>query len=293
MSDRAQALLDSAYQLLWNENRPEDAIASLREAIDRQPATARAHEMLGEALNRLGRDEEAITAYQAALRLDNRDPRLHLKLGLLLEATGRWEDEVAVYREALPLAPDDSLIHHRLGSALIRAGEVDEGIIEYHEAERLDPYGPTNWSLEMAWDLQRAGKLSGAVTLYRQLTLLHPMEPRPHLLLADALAAVGVCSDAVDEYEKVLHLEPNHFHAYAHHQLGLLKRQQGLLDEAISHFRRSVVLSPGDARACLDLGDALSASGQQEAATVQWQQAAVMDDDEVATEARSRLNTPA
>jgi Flp pilus assembly protein TadD len=289
MSEQAQALLDRAYELLWKENRAEEAVVSLREATDLQPDQSRAFEMLGEALNRLGRDEEAIAAYHSALPLDDRNPRLHLELGLLLEAAGRWPEEVAVYREAVRLAPDDSLIHHRLGSALIRAGEIDEGIAEYHEAERLDPYGPTNWSLEMAWDLQRAGKLSGAVTLYRQLTLLHPMDPRPHLLLADALASVGELEDAADEYQKVLHLQPEHLHAYAHHQLGLLMRQQGRVDEAIVQMRRAVELSPGDARAHLDLGDALVEAGRQQEAGEEWRKALAMDDVEAAEKAQQRL----
>lgn len=292
MTDRAQVLLDIAYRLLWKENRAEEAVAMLREAVELQPDLARAHEMLGEALNRLGRDEEVIAAYQTALRLDDRNPRLHLELGVMLEVAGRWEEEVAVYRQALHLAPGDSLIHHRLGSALIRAGEIDEGIVEYHEAERLDPYGPTNWSLEMAWDLQRAGMLSGANTLYRQLTLLHPMDPRPHLLLADGLAAVGEAEDAIDEYEKVLHLEPGHFHGYAHHQMGLLMEQQGRADEAIRHLRQAVDLSPGDARTHLDLGDALADAGQREAATAQWQQALALDDEAVAAQARQRIEAP-
>jgi protein O-GlcNAc transferase len=289
MSDRAQSLLESAHDLLWKQSRVEDAIACLREATSLRPDLARAHEMLGEALNRLGRDEEAIDAYQAALALDRQNPRLHLELGLLLEAAGRWEEEVAVYRDAVRLAPDDSLIHHRLGSALIRAGEIDEGITEYHEAERLDPYGPTNWSLEMAWDLQRAGKLSGANTLYRQLTLLHPMDPRPHLLLADGLASVDEPEDAIDEYEKVLHLEPDHLHSYAHHQIGLQKRKQGRADEAIHHLRRALELCPGDARAHLHLGDILAEAGRAEDAAVEWQQAQALDDEEVAAEARQRL----
>lgn len=292
MSEAAQALLDSAYQLLWKENRAEEAVTALREATRLQPEQARAYEMLGEALNRLGRDEEAIDAYRSALRLDDRNPRLHLELGLMLEVSGRWEEEVAVYREAVHLAPDDSLIHHRLGSALIRAGEIDEGITEYHEAERLDPYGPTNWSLEMAWDLQRAGKLSGAITLYRQLTLLHPMEPRPHLLLADGLASLGEHEDAITEYEKVLHLEPGHFHAYAHHQLGLSMRQQGRLEEAIAHLRQAIDMSPGQGQMHLDLGDALVAAGQREAAVPQWRQAAALDDEPAAAQARERLEAP-
>jgi Flp pilus assembly protein TadD len=253
-----------ALSLLWDEGRPAAAVSELREALRLQPDLAPARESLGDALAQLGRDDEAIAAYREALRLEPANLRVCLELGVLLELNGRWGEEAALYRTALSHAPSDPVLHHRLGGALIRDGQIEEGMAAYQEADRLNPGSRIDWNLEMAWELQRAGRLDGVLTLYRHLTLTNPNEPRARLLLAEALRRAGEPDEAAREFHAAALLEPeNRKH---HFLLGMTLRDAGRPEEALAAFRNALRLDPNNPVILWPLSHCLEAAGRSDEA---------------------------
>ena len=72
--------------------KPDEAIASYREAIQIAPDNAQAHSMLAAALSRLGKHDEAIAASRDAVRLAPQDANAQLGLGYSLQEKGRLEE---------------------------------------------------------------------------------------------------------------------------------------------------------------------------------------------------------
>ncbi|TMB53751.1 MAG: tetratricopeptide repeat protein, partial [Chloroflexi bacterium] len=68
--DRAEAHCRLGWALLFAVDRPEEAIAPLREAARLAPDDPEARLALGIAFNALGREAEANAAFDEALKLD-------------------------------------------------------------------------------------------------------------------------------------------------------------------------------------------------------------------------------
>ncbi len=91
---------------LWQQNRHDEAIASLRQAVDLGQASAELHVSLAAALMGVGRLGEAQECLQTALVLAPGLAAAHARMGDLLAQLGRADESIASYRQATLLAPD-------------------------------------------------------------------------------------------------------------------------------------------------------------------------------------------
>lgn len=102
------------------------ALTRLRAAVSRDPSNARAHRLLGEALERSGSRREAIAEYEAATRRDASDTVAWRALASAQHAEGLYREAVESYRRLLALTGENGL--------------DDNGQLEYAEALRLAGY---------------------------------------------------------------------------------------------------------------------------------------------------------
>lgn len=137
-----------------------------------------------------------------------------------------------------------------------------------------------------AYRLQREGRVTDAIELYRQSLQLHPT-PHAHLLLAWAYAAQRRYDDALTECLRAIELDPDYGNAYndggvyllelrrfeeaeqwfqraisarktsvrhhAHYNLGRLYERQGRWLDAIREYYAALLLEPRYTRAALAL----------------------------------------
>ena len=76
---------------LLNQNRSQEAITLLEQAVKINANCAACHEKLGRALESAGQTEEAITHLERAVALNEKDPHLHYELGLAYRKAGLKE----------------------------------------------------------------------------------------------------------------------------------------------------------------------------------------------------------
>jgi superkiller protein 3 len=155
----------------FNGGRVSEALATLREAIERFPDDASLHHRYGLYCLQAARYDEAIAALDRALELDPHltdahnnlgiiyveldeytraesefrkviaDPAYptpqmpYLNLGLLYTEQGRYEEAVSYLRKSVGIDPKFYKAHFHLASVLDRIGELEEASREYEVAE--------------------------------------------------------------------------------------------------------------------------------------------------------------
>ena len=91
------------------------------------PAVAQAWYMVGAVGQVRGRPEEAVASYREAIRLVPDFPEACNNLGVALHALQRSEEAIDALRRALALAPDYAEAHNNLGNAPARTGRLRRG----------------------------------------------------------------------------------------------------------------------------------------------------------------------
>jgi tetratricopeptide (TPR) repeat protein len=168
-----------ASLLLWNLNRPQDALGSYDRALSLVPAAEstqrlRIYRGRGIALEQLGRDEEALESYERSLQIGGSDSRSRMErlqqrllTKRLEERTQSHPDEweawyargkdsaeredraaaVQFYNRALAIAPDRAEMWLDRGTALFELGHYDEVLVSCDRAIAIDGNNTKIWIL--------------------------------------------------------------------------------------------------------------------------------------------------
>lgn len=129
-----------AYNLgeaLRKQDKFEEAVRALEDAITADPGLLAAHRSLGDALFALKRMPEAITAYRKAIEIDPANPDPYFKLGQSLLALGELTEAEDEMRRYVRLRPADPTGYEALGRILIlheRQGELASVLAEWERA---------------------------------------------------------------------------------------------------------------------------------------------------------------
>ena len=147
-----------------------------------------AHNNLGAALARQGRQAEALANYQEAIHINPYWVWPHNNLGNLLDDTGKPEEALVEYRKAVQSDPNQPVIHDNTGIVLAELGRFDEAMSQFKEAARLDPtYSWAHWEMGMA--LLKQGRDAEAIDRFREALRLDPNNFRTLAYIAHVLAA--------------------------------------------------------------------------------------------------------
>jgi protein O-GlcNAc transferase len=126
-------------------------MTSSEELKDKQPKSADSYNDLGNLLAQQGKTEEAIASYQTAIDLQPDFAIAHNNLGNLLVQQGEMEKAIASYQTAIDLQPDLVIAHSNLGNLLAYQGETEKAIASYQTAISLQPnYHPAKFGVTMA-----------------------------------------------------------------------------------------------------------------------------------------------
>jgi len=120
----------------------QSAIALLIQAVEANPESIRALNLLAVQLLRVGRDRDALETLERAAAIDPDEPLVQRDLGSALWKTGRRNEALGHYRTAVALHPDDAEAQYFLGGALSAMGLRDEGLAHLRRALQLRPNYP-------------------------------------------------------------------------------------------------------------------------------------------------------
>jgi len=161
-----------AVRLLANGDVP-GAIAAAEAAERIDPRLARAPQVLGEALYRVGRTAAAADAFARAAALAPYDAGIVQNQAIALHQLGRLAGAIERYRRAATLDPLRAAVHHGLALALATGGDNPGAIRSYCEAIRLDPRQGASY-VGLGLVLQKQGRFDEAREAFERALAITP-----------------------------------------------------------------------------------------------------------------------
>ncbi len=218
----------------------EDAVVSLRRAVELEPDLASAWRALADHLNAMGDDAGADAARGRFLKASTKDPRLLSAAAALCD--NKIAEAEALLRQHLLEYPTDI-------AAIRMFAEVAARLGRYRDAENLlvrclelAP-GFDSARHNYAVVLLRQGKPAAALPEVERLLALEPRNPNYRSLHAAILAGIGEYARALELYTGILDEYPNQAKIWLSYGHALKTAGQG--PEGIRAYRRTIELDPG------------------------------------------------
>jgi tetratricopeptide (TPR) repeat protein len=132
-------------------------------------------------------------------------------------------------------------VHNNLGIALFRKGDLEEAVVNFREALRIKPdFAEASRNLQVA--LERQKESQGYVAKSQKGSELQSGDPVLHYKLANFYIAEGKINEAIEEYEKVLSIQPGFTDAM--NNLALLYVGRGQHEKALPLYMKLIELEP-------------------------------------------------
>jgi tetratricopeptide (TPR) repeat protein len=212
----------------------------------------------GRLLSQAGDSSAAIAALQYAVQVDPANPDAWEWLSGALMAEGREEESQQALRE----------------STVIRGTGTEDANLS-HGTPATDPTGAR---LRRALHLSERGDREEALKIVRQEEILSPGDPRPMLLEARLLSAMGRLQEALEVSESVVRLAPDIADSY--YMRGVVRLDIGLSGPAEEDLRKTITMAPQHTAAMNDLAVLLMAKDENEEAKFLLEQVLILQPDD-------------
>ena len=236
----AEALCKLGAAML-SAGRPAEAIEPLKRAIELEPHSVSAYNILGQALAGVGRVEAAVQSFRVAVQIDQGYAIAHVNLGIALEQLGRLEEAIRSFDQALALSPSLVGAWVGRGTVLVRRRCFESALDSFEEALRLRPGDAT----------LRLHKISALLALERPADALRCADEAlsirndlaaAHSAKAGALRMLHRHAAALPCLDQALQLGPANLEAWCNR--GVLMGEMGNIDAAVRSYRRALELAP-------------------------------------------------
>jgi len=244
---RAHFALSRAYEEL---ERPEDAVRTLREALDQAPGSLSIYAALARLHRDRGDRDEEIAVYREMLEAYPHHQGTLAALADALVATSRSEEARAALEELVAHHPDDVRSVIRLALLEFDAGEYGKAAERFEAALAENPDDH-----ELAYFLgilrQRMGEVDAALTAFERV-------PERHVRYADARTQIatlferrGDFARALEQARVALRVAPS---AALELYVARLRAKTGDLEGAVGMLEARLAESPDDDELLYNVG---------------------------------------
>lgn len=233
--------VSEALELL-EAGKNEEAIPILTEFLEKNPNNAPVQFTLGKACVNAKQYEQAIAPLQKSLQIDPNHAGSHFFLGVAYSQMGQDEGALKEFLAEIPISPGEDVAYSNAASLYEKQGKVDEAIQYYRKAIEINASRPElHASLAKLYD--QKGNRAMAEAEYKTLADLDPANASVTWYNIGAIAKnSNKNDDAVRAFKKAVELDPGY--AQAHRELGYALVKDGEFQQAVSHMRKYLELSP-------------------------------------------------
>ncbi len=260
-------LLKQGRDLLAKGSAAE-AVPVLRQAIEKNPADADAHLLLGSALALLPRRSEAVAELTQAIRLRPDHAPAYNILGMTLARFAEFDSAQKAFEKAIAIDPKLAGAHLNLALVFAQKGEIARARRAVTRAIEL--YGDTSaaaYPHYVAGNLYNQQNLPGrALQEFEAAVRLNPKFPEAFLELGSTRRRLSDEAGCIDALRRAVELAPGN--AEARYRLGVeyLNQRQGA--KAVEHLGAAYRLKPDDRGILYNYSRALRLDGQEERAKI-------------------------
>lgn len=240
-----------------------------------------------------GRFAEAETLYMAIIHRQPSHAIAHHNMGLLAAQLGFHDKSQSYLQAAMLASPAEAQFVLSYAQALLQAGQPQTAVEvmtqaiasgmdgadllamldQAHQAAAAELLAPTQAQAEQIVQLYQAGHLADMEDAVRLLIGRYPDSGFAWSALGTALQAQG--KDALAVLQRAVELSPED--AQAHGNLGNAWQDSGDYHAAIACYRRALALEPTFAEAAGNMGSALHAMGDASGAIDSFRHAVLLD----------------
>jgi tetratricopeptide (TPR) repeat protein len=180
-----------------------------RDVLTKVPASALAHNNLGNLLMNQGKEEEAKEQYMSVLSRNPDDVEANISLGGYFLNRSQPGMSIPYLQKAIRQNPDSAEGFFNLGLAYAQLNEYSQAIPFYEMAIKLKPtFVPARNGLGIS--LANTKQTSAARTVYEAALRLEPENGQVHFNLGSLLDGIGEHELALFHFREAERLLPNH-----------------------------------------------------------------------------------
>ena len=274
----------NALANLYHSGQMTQVVSSCKELLQTHKRSLILYNILGSALQAIGRFEEAVKSYNQAIQIYPDYVDAHYNLGNVFKELGLLDEAVKSYNKAIQLKPDYVDAHYNLSVALKDLKQLEKSIQSCVKAIQLKPDYAEAYN-NLGATLQELGRLDEAVKRYNQAIKINPDYADAYSNLGVVQRELGQFEEVINNCKKAIQLKPDNAEAY--NNLGVSLKTLGQLDEAVNSYNKAIQLKPDYAEAYSNLGNALQDQGQLDKAIKNYNKAIELKPDY--TDAHSNL----
>ncbi len=257
-------------EMRLREGALDQAAAAFDKARELNPNLSAAHVGLGQVALRQGRLDAAESHFKVALRADEKDVQAITGLGNIAQARGDATRALQLLTQAAELAPDDPVVQASYAQAMLDQDMPDFAARALDNAFAVRPDFPLAQVLRAHVHV-RKGEIAAALSLYESLLARGEQAAMARAGLGDIARVEGRHADAVAQYDEALRLQPDLHHAAVRRAEALAAGGQAT--QAIDDLRRYVAGHPDARTAHVALARLLTRAGRYDEALTAWQSA--------------------
>ena len=271
----AEALVNRG-NMLRQQRRHDEALASFEQAIALEPDRAEAFLSRGNALQELRRIEEALASYDRVISLRPDHADAFYNRGIALMQLNRLEEALASYDRVIALRPDYVRAYNNRGNVFQVMKSFEEALASYDQAiSRKPDYTDALYNRGMV--LQALGRFGEALASYDRIIALVPGYAEAFNNRGIALGELKRLDDALASFDRAIALKPNYAEAFSNraNALRMLER----FGEALTSFDRAIAIKPDSAEDFTNRGNALQELRRYAEALASYEQAIALKPD--------------
>jgi tetratricopeptide (TPR) repeat protein len=193
--------------VLVESEDPEGAEAEYRRALAAGASSA-GRTKLATALRYQDKFDEAIVELEEAVRLAPSYARARADLGMVLGAQGKSSEAIAAYREAIRLDPDSTDAHNGLAVVLAKSGKMNEAVDQFREIIRVDPDSTIGY-YNLAYALAELDRDVESAAALREVVRINPNHYNARFNLGELFRLEGKYDDSATQFREYLRLAPD------------------------------------------------------------------------------------
>jgi tetratricopeptide (TPR) repeat protein len=264
--DRAQLTYEIAM-VQYKARHFAESQTTLQQSIAAGTRDAKLFNLLSWCYHRQNRPPEAVAAMKTAIDLQPRIETHHDHLAQILLEQGRYTDAYESVKNALEVAPDSSQAYKLKAQVETHLGVFKQALESYARAVRLNPEDADSL-LGLGSVQQKLFQLTEAAVTFEKGIGRFPRDPRFYQAYGRVLLDPGARRDAAGESRAVSLIEKalalNNVLPEAHYELGKFLLGNEKVADALPHLQAAAKLDPRDSKAHLALAKAYRRLGRNE-----------------------------